>query len=1174
MELGGLLDEFDRYAKNSYVANIKLSIEEMRDFLKDFLTRRTFFINGIMYFGATSKLDGEPRFVFTDPDFTTQDYIDAILPELISRYTAAYGAPTDRPFDKEWSPKPFKAESDVEKQQAAIIKDRIQEYNQRTLPFRLSKTMHHAIYTIGYSFSSGKIIPKGLKGEVVIDKPEDIEVFLDSKEYMSLHGGKHMALRDLWFEVLNDDASNPKFGWIDIDNPANLPEKEHKAVVKNISEQLTKAERKHIIMFSGRNYQIWFLPKVGERFNYGSDLSSIAEGYGAKAGAIVGNSTSYRDKAVAAGKIWVDTSVYKKNQKLGFFFGMHFKPKSPAESTGLVRTPLKKSELSSFDPLVDAHPENVLLRFDELKARVDMFCQEANLGEGFPYGDMGYPCYRSARGHNDTSNELTKMLESWKKSPKMHELSKRTVGEEALQHESITVMPKLDGWLGCMAFNNLGRFKVNGQSLDKQQKREGIIETISSERQRAVFCTKGGMFAWDNYLTHAFEDACRKIGVTEAIVTGEIVTYNDLGQVAGREAVTSVLNRQEGEEIDKVSTHDRQAFRKLKFVIHDVLSFDGTPVNKELPISQRLALFANVRNDRVSVMPFEVFETDLATNFDAYWKKNVEQANNEGLVVYGGGRRYKVKRKYTLDAAIIGIDTSAKFWQDQKEILSTVIIAVSKKTAKGPTFIGFQRVGNFRMSDEERADLFHKVLGERRNENWNRNSFENVIPYELRTAPDIYWVDPMVVVEVEYESLGNERKIAYQFHRQQTKGGGRGGGRGYRFAPVEGRSTAASRKLKGPPVIIAERPDKSAFNPNDIRADQADAAGGLQITKKPGNIASEELENPSRVKVTHVRRNPMYGYARGPRWIAGGGMNESSPTVHFRLGLAKKAGHIAFGDTKKTMEDEFAGEKWQGKGSWHPNYKPIWDQARQHKTGIDYYPEMTGMAFSSADAIFDERGPVISGMGRAPSYIESQTGNYTLKNLLSDEYHKEEEQSVEDAKQFGRVLGKELAHTPSPSDSRETLAQLVGKEISEEDKQKLIARKMSSKKFSGSRGFKEIQRQAVRNNPASTNLEWNKRTARYRKAYNEWLKESEPKPDWKTFALKTYEAWELPLLEKGRQFMDAEENFIYTQAEEAIIHGRFPVPEGEEESHIFAVIDIGPEDMPIGDEEYDVEVED
>ena len=40
-------------------------------------------------------------------------------------------------------------------------------------------------------------------------------------------------------------------------------------------------------------------------------------------------------------------------------------------------------------------------------------------------------------------------------------------------------------------------------------------------------------------------------------------------------------------------------------------------------------------------------------------------------------------------------------------------------------------------------------------------------------------------------------------------------------------------------------------------------------------------------------------------------MNESSPTLHFRLGLAE-SGHIAFGD-QKTMEDEFAGEKWQAK---------------------------------------------------------------------------------------------------------------------------------------------------------------------------------------------------------------------------------------------------------------------
>ena len=852
----------------------------------------------------------------------------------------------------------------------------------------------------------------------------------------------------------------------------------------------------------------------GERFNYGADLSNIAEMYGGKAGAIVGKET-YRSKAIANGKIWVDTGVYKKNQKLPFFFGMHYK-KGIEDSTGLVRVPLKRPELSSFDPLVDAHPENVLERFTELKARVDMFCQEVGLGEGFPYADRGFPCYRTARGENDNQHEMVKLLKAWKK-PKMKEFSKKTAGEEVLQHESITVMPKLDGWLACMSFNNMGRFKVNGISLDKTQKIEGMVDSIQTEKQRAVMCSKGGLFAWDNFLTHAFEDACRSLGITEAIVTGEVVTYNDIGQVAGREAVTSVLNRQEADPIDKISTHNTNAFRKLKLVIHDVLSFDGSPVSRDIPVTQRLALLAGVKNDRISVIPHETITEDINTNFDLFWKENVVNANNEGLVVYGGGKRYKIKTKYTLDAVIIGVDTEAKYWQDQKEILSTVVVAVSKNTSKGPTFVAFQRIGNFRFSDDERRDLFHKVLGERKDEGWERSSFTNVLPYELPAAgPNIFWVDPKVVVEIEYESLGNDTKAAYLFAKeQQRKGkiGIREEETGYsRLAPLKG--PASSRKLKGPPVIIAERPDKSADNPADISHEQANGAGGLQIGSKAKKIASEELENPPRVIVTHVRTNPMYGYARGPRWIASGGMSEESPTINFRFGLQKKAGHIAFGDAKLRMEKEFAGQKWQGKGEWQPNYQPIWDKARQHpQTGVDFYPEMTGMAFSSADAIFDERGPNIPGARKG--LIESQSANYTLKRLLSDEYHQEEEQSIEDAKQLGRAMGKELLHTArNTEDSRETIAQLVNKDITEEEKQKIIKAKMGNRNFRKGKTFSSLERTPVRNNPASSNSVWNRRTEEYRKAHREWEKEPQPKPSWKAFALKRYEAWELPFLER------------------------------------------------------------
>ena len=66
--------------------------------------------------------------------------------------------------------------------------------------------------------------------------------------------------------------------------------------------------------------------------------------------------------------------------------------------------------------------------------------------------------------------------------------------------------------------------------------------------------------------------------------------------------------------------------------------------------------------------------------------------------------------------------------------------------------------------------------------------------------------------------------------------------RGYRLEPC--MDPVASRKLKGPPVIIAERPDKSTFNPNDIRADQADAAGGLQISKKPSKYRFRRIRKP------------------------------------------------------------------------------------------------------------------------------------------------------------------------------------------------------------------------------------------------------------------------------------------------------------------------------------------
>jgi len=51
----------------------------------------------------------------------------------------------------------------------------------------------------------------------------------------------------------------------------------------------------------------------------------------------------------------------------------------------------------------------------------------------------------------------------------------------------------------------------------------------------------------------------------------------------------------------------------------------------------------------------------------------------------------------------------------------------------------------------------------------------------------------------------------------------------------------------------------------------------------------------------------------------------------------------------------------------------------------------------------------------------------------------------------------------------------------------------------------------------------------------------------------------MELLEKGRKFLDAEDEFKYSQTEETIINTRLGVPEAGED-HIFAALTLGLED--------------
>lgn len=1115
---GPLLDQFLEFAKRAKLADTPLTTRTIEFFLREFLTKKTFMAGGNLYFGASYRMQFPLNI-----KLTTDEHVELLLPQMIEIYTKEFGAPTGTEMAGYWSTAPFSPATPEEKARADYIKNRIVEYNRVTLPFRVRKTMYHKIHAIGYSFSSGRVLNRNAPDAdpVIIETEEQAMEFLSSKTYGPISGALDEGFRDLWFEYTSETGDNPKFGVLDFDNPADLPLKEVKAVVRKACDLLKKSGRKYIIMFSGRAFQVWFTPNETERFDHIKNVKEIAEGIGKRAGAYIGNSNKYRDMAIANQKVYLDLSVLNKKSKLGFFFGMHFKPNRVDQSTGLVRVPLVKQELTGFRPLRQAHPEYVLENFDSLKARVDMFCQEAELGEGFPFNDSGYPCYRTPRDKPDTKHPLTKILQDWKYKPGFTESQLKNVGVELLMSEHIVLTPKYDGWVGLLAYNRMGGFKVNGQSLDSTQKVEGFSGKSVREKQKAVMCVKGGQFSWDNYLTKEFERACQANGLSEAIVIGEIHTFNSQGRVAGVGAISSILNKQEGDP----PAHDDKSFRRLKFIITDVISLDNSKVSTDIGINHRLDLVSGFDTDRISTVPYKVIEDDQQLEFDTFWKKNVTEKGHEGVVAYANGRRYKVKRKYTIDAAIVGIDTSSKTWQDQKKVLSTVLVAVTKNTQTGPIYVGFQLVGNFKMSMEERQALFHKVLGEQKGD-WG--NFEHAVP--SGSFANILPVEPRVVVEIAYTGLGNDAKIAYGFYKEQSKR--RTDRRGFKWRTMS--KPFYSRKLLGTPTILRERTDKSADSPQDIRATQADGAGGLSISKTKRSMVSETLENPPMRKVTHVRMNPMHGYAAGPRWVASGGQSTESPTVYFRLGMHKKAGHPAFrDDVKLSMQNEFAGRQ-HGNIDWRPHWSPdVWNAKRQSK-GTNYYPDMTGLPLGMQDAIYDERGPIIA--RSADKAFPGQLSVPKRKETISDHYHYSSEQAALDAE----------LQSDSMLDTEES-----------DDRVKLVGKAMQSKRYRLS--DRTSGPEPVLPNPMTTNDNWNKRVQKYRRAYKEWLISPEPKPDWKSVALENFEAWEYDLLEKGRKYLDAEDEFKYSQTEETIIHTRLGVPEAGED-HIFASLTLDLED--------------
>ena len=712
----------------------------------------------------------------------------------------------------------------------SYIKSRLLEYNKKVLPYQLKKTMHHRLMSIGYSTSSGKCFVQH-EGTPIVNSEAEIAHFIHE------HAKDHRAL---WFSISNT-GKDYKAGVADIDfHHYDATEREKKKVVKEVAKRLTAAGYPILIQYSGHGYHVWFGRGSGPAFDDRHALNNlIKRALGKVPGAVVGPTAGNKARAMADNLAIVELEE-RTPAMWGMFFGLHYKPHPPKSASeddgmwsspgsGLSRVPLSLDQLDSFDPFKDAHPERVLENFDQMTMLVDNFFDEVEIGYG--HEEEGQtaappPCFRSEGVEPD--HPLAIATTAWKKNPDFTQLRWDEALEMFSDMEDYTVAPKFNGALFAIHYKEEGGHRVGGNILTSERSIVSLSDGGATLKMpvTTLMSSKGGLLLWENHVTREFEDACKKRGISEALFVGELFQHDTFGVVRGPQAVTSVIMRNE---------INPKAFKQLRYALIDVVSIDNNPVDVEYRV--RHGELIPFEGDKVKVIPLEHISNASGPRLEALWNLHVSENQQEGLVIYKDEERFKIKRKHTVDAVIISVATSSKPWMDGRKNRHVFEVAVAKKTKYGdPTYIFIGSVGwGPGWNNEKQSMLFDMVMGDEVSEGkWEHSINLPDVPQDdplWFAKQDRHFVEPRIVVEIEYERLSENHNASFgTYYYQSTKRPARGQRQvrsGFRLYP----QLLGTRRMLGPAIIKELRPDKDPTYTYDIRHEQADGAGGFGITR-------------------------------------------------------------------------------------------------------------------------------------------------------------------------------------------------------------------------------------------------------------------------------------------------------------------------------------------------------
>ena len=1154
-DYSGLLREFDKAISYYIKLNHKPTKSDVEQFVIRFadVARSGFLLDpesrtrdSPYIFGAKYKDIATGEALFDVTGKTTKEIKEELVPLLEARVEETFGKLGEvNRLSLDWDPKPrsnmelaalfaydmgvtdaqWEAMRSSEKQthpaysKALLVnaenKARIIRYNEQTLPFRLRKTMHHPLAIVKYASTEGKIIPmkrnRASDGKpFTINTEKQIQDYLSKKTVDGIPAAKDEGLRSVYF-VPSVTGEDVKMGVFDLDNPGNVAsEKVMKGAIKKITSELKKRGHEYIIMFTGSRYQIWFLRNKEQELGNYSDVKLIVRSIALfTAKDFV---TNKREIAKQEMKVLLDEAgTNRPNQPLRMFFDLHYKKDSQA-STGLAAVPVAREDLDTFNPMVHAHPDAVLMNFAAYSSFVAEFFDKARIGQEYETkGDIeAEPA--CLRGDRDRDHKLLELLDK-----EVIPVESRNILMALDDEEDVHCFASPSGIKAVLHYNSKGGLKAGGRTL-KVEKIQG--KQVITEPVKAYFITRGGVVIYEDYICREIERYCKAKKIEKLTIVGTVSKFDQVGENEGSQAVRAALEKKEG--------LDPKVMRKVQFTCEELIRVDKLVTS--LPIEKRFEVMDEISTPHIKPAFNIRIVGDVAerTNMlfqDLRFQRAITTLNVEGEY------RYEISSRKTINAVIMGIPKDSVYYEMDSPDIRGVYVAVAKESARGLIY-HFIAKATIALPKEERIKLKQEIRGE---------NAEYVIQLGPRVdrelAENMEIVEPKVVVQLQYDGVSDKMTGSYPHVYRSERGSRvlRAAGKGPFITALENASVIGLRKDLSPRrssdigfkqdkliEITHKRPREGLTllgglpNPNNVRKNSA--AFGVPESRKITLIESA-LEPEIRMEYD-IDGKPIPG-------------TEYKSPVTF-TGRTIEVDLIPKDLTAKAISEAEFGKAYARYKRDEPGYKVIIgaDKSSAGTKGPRYYTShpFPHMFEEAVDDVYGYGGPFGTSVVSMDRTLEDI--NYA-EQLDSDKYANKK-QRLEDLKIVAPKMFESLVgENDTWADMAATL-EIANKKLSAL-KSPVALDKTALKDLIGAK--------KVRDNPAPIKENaWNYQVNLYSTEFEKWEAQPEPKEEWEKLALTMFPSWQVPLLDKERKLRNATVLYGLTEEEITQIDSSFGEP--------------------------------